>query len=86
LVGFALETTRVRRFAEVKLRKKNLDLIIGNGPESFSSHHIQPWWIERNGAAKKLPLMSKRALAVKIGRWLEKKYSSFPRRRESSHL
>jgi phosphopantothenoylcysteine synthetase/decarboxylase len=37
VVGFALETKNLIRKAKLKLKKKNLDLIIANGKESFGS-------------------------------------------------
>jgi phosphopantothenoylcysteine decarboxylase/phosphopantothenate--cysteine ligase len=51
VVGFALETGRLRQNAERKLREKNLDMIVANGPAAIgaedSTIHIKtrsgPW-------------------------------------------
>lgn len=70
LVGFALETGNIESESRRKLKSKNLDLIIGNSPESFSSRTIRPFWLERDGTALRLPRQSKKALSFRIGRWL----------------
>lgn len=70
LVGFALETDSLDVHARRKLSEKNLDLVIGNGPSSFGSARIRPLWIERNGRARRLPVITKKALSSEIGRWL----------------
>lgn len=66
LVGFSLETHATRRFAERKLRRKKIDLIIGNSPASFGSPLIRPLWIERGARPLPLPAMSKKALARRL--------------------
>lgn len=70
LVGFALETDSVEIHAKKKLLKKNLDLVIGNGPSSFGSAQIRPLWIEKSGRVRRFPEISKKALSSEIGRWL----------------
>jgi phosphopantothenoylcysteine decarboxylase/phosphopantothenate--cysteine ligase len=74
LIGFSLETENMEKFALKKLKAKNLDLIIGNGPRSFSSRTIRPLWAERSGERRRLPLMSKKNLALKIARWMEERW------------
>jgi phosphopantothenoylcysteine decarboxylase / phosphopantothenate---cysteine ligase len=76
LVGFALETRNVEREARRKLAAKNLDLVIGNTPESFASPSIRPVWIERGAPAQTLPRMSKKALSSRISRWLAARISA----------
>lgn len=73
LVGFALETTGVALAARKKMKEKNLDLIIGNTPDSFGSSRLRPYWLERSAAGRTLPVMTKKALAQKITAWLERK-------------
>ena len=69
LVGFALETHDLEREARRKLIAKNLDLIIGNSPDTFSSPSIKPLWIERDGLPRALSRQSKKALSSLIARW-----------------
>ncbi len=69
LVGFALETGNISRAMATKMREKNLDLIIGNTPASFSGSRIRPLWLEKARKVKRLALMKKSALAQKNVRW-----------------
>ncbi len=39
VVGFALETARLRQNAERKLREKNLDMIVANSPAAIGAEH-----------------------------------------------
>jgi phosphopantothenoylcysteine decarboxylase/phosphopantothenate--cysteine ligase len=73
LVGFALETTRLQTAAARKLKEKNLDLIIGNSPASFSNSLIKPYWLERGEKGRSLPRMSKKNLSSRIANWIETK-------------
>lgn len=72
LIGFALETNHVERAMREKLRKKNLDLIIGNSPASFGSSKIKAYWLERGGAVKNLGVLKKKELAQRLARWVGK--------------
>jgi phosphopantothenoylcysteine synthetase/decarboxylase len=74
LVGFALETGSEKENAQEKLTQKNLDLIIGNRPDSFSSDRIKPVWVEPN-QSKNYPRMKKTKLAELIAAWLERKWT-----------
>lgn len=76
LVGFALETDRLEARARRKLVEKNADLIIGNSPASFGSRLIRPLWVERAGRPDRLPLMTKKALSSRLGRWLGRRLAS----------
>jgi phosphopantothenoylcysteine decarboxylase/phosphopantothenate--cysteine ligase len=69
LVGFALETGNIPRAMATKMREKNLDLIIGNTPASFSRSLIRPLWLEKSGKVERLARMKKSVLAQKIVRW-----------------
>jgi phosphopantothenoylcysteine decarboxylase / phosphopantothenate---cysteine ligase len=76
LVGFALETNQLDRRAIAKLKGKNLDLIIGNSPESFGSSSIRPLWIEKSGTKRRLGRITKKALSSRIARWLNGQLST----------
>ena len=76
LIGFALETGNVKKEALSKLKKKNLDLIIGNTIRTFGSGKIRPRWIERGGKAVPLRKMSKKNLARRICRWVLRKMAA----------
>jgi len=43
LVGFALETENILENAKEKLRRKNLDMIVANPPESMGSEDYRGW-------------------------------------------
>ncbi len=70
LIGFALETTDLKKATARKLKEKNLDLIIGNSPASFSSGLIKPYWLELGKAGRFLGPMTKKSLAQKISNWI----------------
>jgi phosphopantothenoylcysteine decarboxylase/phosphopantothenate--cysteine ligase len=67
LVGFAAETDEVINNAVMKLRKKNLDLIVANDITleggGFESDTNIATIIDRDGRVQELPLMYKRDLA-----------------------
>ncbi len=69
LVGFAAESQDVQRFAEQKLKDKNLDLIVANNilqkDAGFEVDTNRVLLIDHNGTVD-LPLMSKEAVARKI--------------------
>ncbi|MCA6069837.1 MAG: phosphopantothenoylcysteine decarboxylase [Endomicrobium sp.] len=52
VVGFALETCDILKNAKLKLKKKNLDLIIANGKESFGSDSATVHVISADGILK----------------------------------
>jgi len=69
-VGFAAETQDLVQNAKVKLKKKNLDLIVANQvgrPHSgFGSDTTIAWFISPNEETEELPLISKNDLARRI--------------------
>jgi phosphopantothenoylcysteine decarboxylase/phosphopantothenate--cysteine ligase len=71
LIGFALETRNVANAMMEKMRRKNLDLIIGNAPSSFGARHMNAHWLERNGIVKKLGVVTKRAMAAQLAQWIK---------------
>ncbi len=70
LVGFALETEDEIKNAKLKLKEKNLDLIVVNNPNlqgaGFEVDTNIATIIDKKGKIEKLPLMSKKELAEKI--------------------
>ncbi|WP_447980567.1 bifunctional phosphopantothenoylcysteine decarboxylase/phosphopantothenate--cysteine ligase CoaBC [Candidatus Nitrospira bockiana] len=70
IVGFAAETESVREHAAEKLRRKHLDLIVGNNvaePGSgFGSETSGAVLIDREGRVTEVPVVSKRSLADRI--------------------
>jgi phosphopantothenoylcysteine decarboxylase / phosphopantothenate---cysteine ligase len=70
LIGFAAETEDPAANAELKLREKNLDMIVANNvaePHSgFDGDTNIATIIDRNGAVRPLPLMTKDELADRI--------------------
>nr|WP_093335165.1 bifunctional phosphopantothenoylcysteine decarboxylase/phosphopantothenate--cysteine ligase CoaBC [Salibacterium halotolerans] len=70
LIGFAAETTNLEAYAQSKLERKNLDMVIGNligtGDTGFESD-TNEMVILRNGyEPQKLPLLTKTETAVRI--------------------
>ena len=63
LIGFAAETENIIEHAAVKLKKKNLDLIIANDVGKngigFGSDNNEVTIIETNGRAKQVPMLTK---------------------------
>lgn len=78
LVGFAAETQNLEEFAEVKLKKKNLDLILANdvslGSDVFGSDTNQVTLISRTGDKICWPRMSKREVANSILDYVKKNF------------
>ena len=74
-VGFAAETSRLVREAARKLREKNLDMIVANDVSSsesgFEVDDNRVILMARDGKKERCPLMSKKAVAEKIIRWME---------------
>lgn len=67
LVGFAAETENLEEYAQGKLRKKNLDLIVANdvsaGSDTFGSDSNQVTLLSRTGESIRWPRMSKSEVA-----------------------
>jgi phosphopantothenoylcysteine decarboxylase/phosphopantothenate--cysteine ligase len=70
LVGFAAETDDLVRNARLKLRRKNLDLVVANrigaSGEGFESETNRGVVVRRRGRPIDLPLMTKEAMAGAI--------------------
>ncbi|HUD72246.1 MAG TPA: phosphopantothenoylcysteine decarboxylase [Dongiaceae bacterium] len=70
LVGFAAETDDLVRNARLKLRRKNLDLVVANrigaSGEGFAAETNRAVVVRRAGRPVNLPLMTKEAMAAAI--------------------
>jgi phosphopantothenoylcysteine decarboxylase/phosphopantothenate--cysteine ligase len=70
LVGFAAETEELTANAQKKLREKNLDMVVANNiaeaGSGFDGDTNAATIVDRTGAARSLPLMSKDELADRI--------------------
>lgn len=71
LVGFALEVRCGLENAAEKLRRKNLDLVVLNSPESFGSREIGPTFLTPDGREEPLPRMTKARLSDRIVKFIE---------------
>ena len=67
-----METNHLEKAARKKLREKNLDLIIGNGPATFGSGKIRPLWIEKTGGTTRFAIMRKKELAKTMANFVLK--------------
>ncbi len=69
-IGFAAESENLVENATQKLRRKNLDLIVANDVTAdgsgFGTDSNQVTIIDKDGKAKKLPLLPKREVADKV--------------------
>ncbi|HHE41252.1 MAG TPA: bifunctional phosphopantothenoylcysteine decarboxylase/phosphopantothenate--cysteine ligase CoaBC, partial [Dehalococcoidia bacterium] len=69
-VGFAAESSHLRKNAEAKLREKDLDFIVANdisaSDSGFGSDNNRVTILDRTGQAEELPLMPKREVAERI--------------------
>lgn len=72
LVGFALETDCGLENAADKMRRKRLDLIVLNSPESFGADRIGPTFLTPDGKREALPKMTKAELSRRIVRFIER--------------
>lgn len=80
-VGFALETSRGVANARAKLRAKGVDLVVLNSPEDGIGGDTNRVTLVEAGAARRLPLASKREVAEAIlDRALALRGPSAPRR------
>src|SRR5262249_3041175 len=65
-VGFAMEDHAGRRHAEAKMRKKNCDVIVLNGPANVGSDSAEVEVLVRGGRWQRWPAGSKYEIGVKI--------------------
>jgi phosphopantothenoylcysteine decarboxylase/phosphopantothenate--cysteine ligase len=83
LAGFALETTSQRRNALDKLKKKKLDVIVANSPQTFNSDKISSEVMLADGRILSWGSMTKSAMADKLIRLTEKLFDDKQMRRKS---
>lgn len=78
IVGFALEDRDVSERAALKLRRKGLDLVVGNstgGARSpFGSGTTDAWLLDRGGTVARLRRAPKERVARAILRWLDESW------------
>jgi len=72
LIGFAMEDHSHRRNAEGKLRRKNLDAILLNGPENIGGDQAAMELLLGNGGWETWRPMSKAAAATRVVRLAER--------------
>ena len=72
LIGFAVQDRAGRTKARAKLRGKNLDAIVLNGPGAFGAEGMEAAILTRDGGWEELGQISKKALATRIVRFAEK--------------
>lgn len=66
VVGFSLEPKANIEKAKLKLKKKNLDMIVSNSPDTIGSEQARVVIITRDGDVEVLPLLSKGQVAHRI--------------------
>jgi phosphopantothenoylcysteine decarboxylase / phosphopantothenate---cysteine ligase len=66
LIGFSLETDDLIDNAKKKLKDKNLDFIVANGPDAFDGDSSKACFIYADGRMEKTGLASKNDIAMKI--------------------
>jgi len=76
VIGFCLETENLKANAEIKLKQKNLDMIIANVPEAIGSDKSTVWLKTVNEKWVELKNTAKDTLAAKVIRIAE----NLPRR------
>ncbi|MGB9824826.1 MAG: bifunctional phosphopantothenoylcysteine decarboxylase/phosphopantothenate--cysteine ligase CoaBC [Candidatus Hydrothermia bacterium] len=62
-VGFALESDNLVEYAKMKMKQKNLDLIVGNYPDAMGSDFSSGVIIDRNGSIEEFNSITKEALS-----------------------
>lgn len=81
LIGFSLETSNLIENSIKKLKDKNLDLIVANGPEAFDVDSSRACFIYGDGRSERTGLVSKSDIAGKIIDFVAKKLK--PHKKES---
>jgi phosphopantothenoylcysteine decarboxylase / phosphopantothenate---cysteine ligase len=81
LIGFSLETKDLMGNSMKKLKDKNLDLIVANGPEAFDVDSSRACFIYGDGKTESTGLVSKNDIAGKIIEFVAKKLK--PRKKDN---
>jgi phosphopantothenoylcysteine decarboxylase/phosphopantothenate--cysteine ligase len=88
LVGFALESVDGERNARSKLREKNLDFVVWNGPSTLNADRANVTVITREG--KRTPIrgtkaaIGRRLVALALARWHQSQHATQPTQRKHS--
>ncbi|MBW5802433.1 bifunctional phosphopantothenoylcysteine decarboxylase/phosphopantothenate--cysteine ligase CoaBC [Coxiella endosymbiont of Ornithodoros amblus] len=72
VVGFALETDNPIENAKLKLQKKNMDVIVVNEVSALCSDENAVTLMTRSGKTKKLPVTTKKTLALQLLEFISK--------------
>ena len=72
VVGFALETDNLIENAKLKLKQKNMDMIVLNGVATLSRNESVATFIMHSGKIKKFPKATKQSVAVALMRFVSK--------------
>lgn len=72
LVGFSIDTNNLVNNAKRKLKDKILDIVVANPLDTFGSQATESVIIDNRGTVMKLPLMSKKHLAIRLLKLIEK--------------
>ena len=73
VIGFALETEKIKENALKKLKEKKLDLIVANTPDFFGEGKpSRTIFISKNGKIMEFKRINKEKVAEKIIEWLKK--------------
>ncbi|ACJ18453.1 bifunctional phosphopantothenoylcysteine decarboxylase/phosphopantothenate--cysteine ligase CoaBC [Coxiella burnetii] len=72
VVGFALETDNPLDNAKLKLQKKNMNVIVVNEPSALCSDENAVTLMTRSGKTKKLPMTTKKTLALQLMEFVSK--------------
>ncbi len=71
LIGFALEVQDAEENARAKLERKNLDLVVLNGPENFAGASSRFRLLDRGGRLEEVRELAKEGLAAVLVRRAE---------------
>ncbi len=66
LVGFAVETESIEEYAQEKLKKKNLDMIVANRVEAMGSDQNSVIIFKKDGTVKRVGTDEKSRIALAI--------------------
>ena len=66
VIGFSLETEDTIERAKTKMKRKDLDMMVSNTPESMGGDKSRATIVTRDGEVEILPLLSKDELAYRI--------------------
>ena len=71
-IAFAMEDHDGRAHAERKMRRKNCDAIVLNGPQNVGADHCRVDFLEKGGRWQRWPIGTKRAIAKRLVKAVER--------------